>query len=612
MPGRSASSIPGASASEPTPTRADELDRRRRFHRRVMIGLPLMFLGLSVAWIYFSDLAVLALVDSPARVRAISTIKGWVYVTLASLLLFVVLWIYVRHVNRYDRERLERTRFLQQTLAALDEVVLVVDPGTRTVVDCNDAIGRVFGYQPDELIGQSLRKIHTSERTFETFGEQCLPALESRGVFEGEWTFRRRDGSPFIGRISIRCLDPARGLSGGVVGAIRDIDTQRRAEQALRDARDQLEQRVRERTAALKQAVEALRSSNEELEAFAYSASHDLRAPLRAIRGFAEILVNRFGEGLPETGRRYANRIASAAERMDRLIEDLLSYSQLGREGVRPRRVDPCRVLDEAIEALGSTVREKGARIHRPDAIPPVQADPELLRRVFQNLLENALKYGAGKDGRPPRIEISAQTVDASRTFGSETVPGSDTASGSDFAPGSDLGPATDADSSPPATTPRSNSMGVDDSSAAFGADEGASAKPAPRRASSGWVEIHVRDYGPGIAAEHASKVFEMFQRLSAEEEGSGTGIGLALVRKACRTLAGDVRLNPPCEGPGARFTVRLPRAMEARAVELEAGAGPSSDLDAICDADPAPDADRISDVRSSSGREEAPRDKVE
>jgi PAS domain S-box-containing protein len=177
-----------------------------------------------------------------------------------------------------------------------------------------------------------------------------------------------------------------------------DITARQQAEAALREAHDELERQVEERTAELQ-------VRNRELESFSYSVSHDLRAPLRAISGFAQILAQRHREELAERSRHYLDNIIDASEQMERLIQDLLTYSRLGRQTVRPQPMELREVLREVEQALGSRLQEKGIRIEVPDRLPLVRGTPTLLSQIFTNLLDNALTY-VSREGIP-EVELS-------------------------------------------------------------------------------------------------------------------------------------------------------------------------------------------------------------
>jgi len=197
-----------------------------------------------------------------------------------------------------------------------------------------------------------------------------------------------------------------RDASGTVVGwatVSRDITERKKAQEEIYRLNAELEQRVLERTAQLEEA-------NRDLESFSYSVSHDLRAPLRAISGFAEIIARRHRATLNDEGQRYFDNIVEASGQMGRLIDDLLRYSRLGRRAVRLQAVNPLGVVSRAIKTLTERIAESGAEIVIPEDMPVVHADPTLLEQIFTNLLENALTYR--KSEGTLRIQISATVRD--------------------------------------------------------------------------------------------------------------------------------------------------------------------------------------------------------
>ncbi len=160
-----------------------------------------------------------------------------------------------------------------------------------------------------------------------------------------------------------------------------------------------LEERVAERTAQLE-------SANRELEAFSYSVSHDLRAPLRAVDGFSQAVIEDFGDLLPEEGRRQLQIIRYSAQRMGALIDDLLTFSRLSRQPLVKKTVDTRALVRTALQELGSPWPNRQVEVHVAD-LPASLGDPALLKQAWLNLLSNALKYTRKK--APAVLEIGSE-----------------------------------------------------------------------------------------------------------------------------------------------------------------------------------------------------------
>jgi signal transduction histidine kinase len=169
---------------------------------------------------------------------------------------------------------------------------------------------------------------------------------------------------------------------------------------SVRESQRGLEERVRARTAELE-------DRNAELEAFAYSISHDLRAPLRAMQGFSLALLEDYGDRLDEAGRRYAERVITAARTMDRLIDDLLAYSRLARAELRLVPLDLGRLVRSSLDQLDGEVRGRQARITVAEPLPTVVGHGTTLAQVFANLVANAVKFVPA--GRVPEVIIRAE-----------------------------------------------------------------------------------------------------------------------------------------------------------------------------------------------------------
>lgn len=262
-------------------------------------------------------------------------------------------------------------------------------------------------------------------------------------------------------------------------GRRREVLLRRQAEEAEKEVRrvnENLERLVSERTRRLELSVK-------DLQAFSYSIAHDLRAPLRHIHGYSELLLKDAG---PES-QRSAQRVMAAVRRMDKLIDDLLLYSRLSLEDLSAKPVDASAALARAVEGLQEEICSRRATVDVVTPLPRVMGDPVALGRIFDNLLSNALKFT--RPGEPPLIRVGADLRE-------------------------------------------------------------------------GWARLWVEDRGIGVEPAHREKIFGVFQRLHAGDEYPGTGIGLAIVRRAAERMGGRAGVDPA--GSGSRFWIEL-RVEEVR-----------------------------------------------
>ena len=188
-----------------------------------------------------------------------------------------------------------------------------------------------------------------------------------------------------------------------VYGTFQDITDRKNAEEEIRELNRNLELRVHQRTVQLEEA-------NKELEDFVYSVSHDLRAPLRSISGFAEIINRRHKSSLNEEGRHYFDNIVKASGQMGDLIDDLLKFSRLGRKAIQSENVSLDDLFKTAVATLSDQIKKSGARVNLPEQMPVVQGDMTLATHIFINLLENAVKYHQPHE--PPLVDVGFEVED--------------------------------------------------------------------------------------------------------------------------------------------------------------------------------------------------------
>jgi PAS domain S-box-containing protein len=377
-------------------------------------------------------------------------------------------------IRAEERLRESEARYRQMFVNA-PQPMWVGDRESQRFIDVNAAAIDRYGYSREEFLAMRLLDIRPPEDR-----EQPLVSLGGGPDAARLRSYRRRhlrkDGSLVHVIIAIQWLDwngrPA------FVAHVNDITQLIESEQRVLQLNAQLEQRVRERTARL-------RDVNQELESFAYSVAHDLKAPLRGIHGFSQLLLADESARLSEQGRDYLTRVISSSQHMDALIDDLLSYSRLEREEVALEAVFLPDLFKSIAAAAEYELRAAGATLQAEIAPLSVIVSRSGLTLALRNLIDNAAKFSRG--AADPRIEVAT-------------------------------------------------------------------------RQEAGFCILSVRDHGIGFDMAYHDKMFELFQRLHARSQYGGTGVGLAIVRKAMQRMGGDVRAEG-APGAGATFFLRIPLA---------------------------------------------------
>jgi PAS domain S-box-containing protein len=262
------------------------------------------------------------------------------------------------------------------------------------------------GKKAEQMEGWGWQSVHDPKRLPDVMAN-WKSAIDLGEPFEMEFPLRDAGGRfrNFLTRVQ-----PMKDVGGRVVqwfGTNTDVDALKRAEEKVRILNTELEQRVAERTAQLEIA-------NKELESFSYSVSHDLRAPLRAINGFAGIVLEDFGSQLPEEGQRYLERIRQGGQRMGVLIDDLLAFSRLSRQSVNLQSVNVATLVHAVLEDL-KPLREGREIEILIGNLPKCHGDPALLKQVWVNLLSNAIKYTQGR--QPALIQIGCTRENAENVY---------------------------------------------------------------------------------------------------------------------------------------------------------------------------------------------------
>ena len=377
----------------------------------------LLGLRLALGFAFMSVLAcvILTLAESAGLIEPVPNRSLLLLVIQAGALIFTTV-IVSRIVGSYQA-RLEDVKRLgtelNQRMSALAaseasfhglfntvyEAIYILDRDGRFLA-VNDGAVRMYGYPRETLVGRTPEFVSAPDRN-----DLAAVAAMMQRAFAGEpqrfefWG-RRADGEAFPKDVRL-----VRGTWFGqdvLIATADDITGQVQAREEIRRLNAGLEKRVQERTSELT-------AANRELESFAYSISHDLRSPLRAIDGFSHLLAEDYEDKLDHQGRDYLGRVRKAVQRMGTLIDDILELSRVTRQEMRREPVDLGRLAAELNEEIARAWPGKQPAISLPGRCL-AEGDPQLLRLMLQNLLENAWKYSGRNPA--PEIEFGCETLD--------------------------------------------------------------------------------------------------------------------------------------------------------------------------------------------------------
>lgn len=378
------------------------------------------------------------------------------------------------------RKKVEKSlRELAHAIDVAGDVVFLTDK-EGIITQINEQFTALYGHTAEEVVGKVTPRILKSGKHSVDFYEQAWASLLRGETVKGEVCNRAKDGRLLDIEETITPFRDDRGEVTGFVAVQREVGARKRAEAEAQRLNAELERRVAARTAQLE-------AANQELEAFSYSVSHDLRAPLRHIEGFSRTLVEDYAGTLDAQGRHYLERIGAAAERMTHLIDGLLELSRVARTEIRALPVDLSAMAQAVAAELQRSEPGRAVQFVIASGLV-VSGDARLLRQVLENLLGNAWKYTSRHV--TARIEFGVQTRATSEPRVSSVVEA-----------------------------------------------EGGSRSVIP-----GIRNVYfVRDDGAGFDMRHADKLFGPFQRLHGTDEYEGTGIGLATVARIIHRHGGRI-----------------------------------------------------------------------
>ncbi len=336
-------------------------------------------------------LAIIGIIYSPGVnvVYSGSTIAGNA-VTNRLLSLFMI-WATALLTYQYRQGMEVRLRLASIVESTHDAIIGETLEGV--VTSWNNGAEQMFGYSPQESIGQHMTFLYPPDRIPE---HPVIVEKLQRGIpiKNFETIRRRKDGQEIPVSLTISPIIDRWGNAIGASKILRDISQQKRLENLLA---------IQNLTLAGHAA--SLKQSNEDLEQFAYIASHDLQEPLRTIHGFTQLLSERYKEQLDKQGQEFIGFVTDGANRMQTLIQDLLKYSRIQAQELNPVPVNAEEVLNEILKHLRMAIEDKQASITH-DPLPIIQTDRSHFQHLLQNLITNAMKFHGPK---PPHIHVSAE-----------------------------------------------------------------------------------------------------------------------------------------------------------------------------------------------------------
>ena len=297
---------------------------------------------------------------------------------------------------------LSETRYRRLFETAYDGIV-IIDPETRHIVDVNPYLLALLGYSHAEFIGKELFAHGMPEHA--AASQAAFLELQAVGYVRYEdLPLRAKDGRRV--EVEFVCNRYQEGERQVIQCNIRDITARKKTEAAVRDLQEQLTRYTVDLENTVQFRTSELRLSVAQLESFAHSISHDLRAPLRTLQGFSQLLLEEHSDQLNRQGQDYARFIQTAARTMDHLLADLLAFSRIQQDKIELTPVSLETQIEEALAVCEAPIQQSQARIEIVKPLSVVLAHPLTLQRVLANLIGNSLKFVRG---HPPLVRIRAE-----------------------------------------------------------------------------------------------------------------------------------------------------------------------------------------------------------
>ena len=415
----------------------------------------LLLTSIIIDWLFMSAMGI----KSPSL--------NSLYISINAVIIGIGIW-------RYGLFKLSVSRAAEDIVTSMPDILLLVDR-TGEINLANRSASINLGYENNELDEANISLIF-ADNEFEDKVSKAVDSMKEGTNRLIETNLKRKDGNTFPVSISIAKMACEQADSCGYIYIARDITSQKIMETMLKKSHDDLEKRVEERT-------EELARSNAELEEFAYVASHDLQEPLRMITGYLQLLKRRYVGKIDNDADEFIEFAVDGSARMQRLINDLLTYSRVTSKGMPIEPIEYDEVLKNAVSNLTASIQESDAEITHSQ-LPVAMGDMSQMERVFQNIIGNAIKFRGNK---APKIHIQAE------------------------------------------------------------------------KQNNNWL-FSIKDNGIGIEPGSKDRIFKIFQRLHTIDKYKGTGIGLAVCKKAIQRHGGDIWIDSEV-GKGTTFFFTMPSA---------------------------------------------------
>ncbi|HDS1655899.1 TPA: PAS domain-containing protein [Stenotrophomonas maltophilia] len=346
--------------------------------------------------------------EQAARQRKQTELVSWSSLVIQLALLGLVLWLLQRQIGRRlhaERQSLRAAARAASVLQTVREPIVLLDRDLRVQLH-NPAFAELYGLQDERADGLLLESVGDGAWK-DTVVRQRLSDVLSRGreLWDFEHEQRTADGMARYMLLNARRMPLPDTDDEVVLLTVSDVTMQRAVQLRVEELNRQLEGKVAQ-----------VSEVNRELEAFSYSVSHDLRAPLRHVAGFSDKLSRHLGDAADDKSRHYLEVISSSARRMAALIDDLLVYSRLGRAAMRQQAVDMQSLVADTRAMLDSNLQaeaESSGHAHQVEwsiaPLPIVVADENMIRQVWLNLLGNAVKYSGNREPAKIRVDYQPQ-----------------------------------------------------------------------------------------------------------------------------------------------------------------------------------------------------------